>query len=292
MKQRKPMNKTTQLFLVLFIFSLCFLNGCSLFFKVPEPEEREIVFGDASGIKLPASFDVLVWNIYKGRKGDKFLSEFKTYSDGKDLIILQEVMVGERLVESAYQYKANFQFFFVTSFYKQEEASLVKTGVATGANRVAVELNSLKSPSNEGGFTTPKVTAYSYYELEGIEQQLLVVNIHALNFVFLGEYKAHIMQAGEKIKTHKGPVIFAGDFNTNFPQGAAKEKFLFEYIKELGLENVVFSQDGRRQEHTECEIKSIIDFIFIRGLAASNAFVPSSGGADHCPLIATLKLDS
>ena len=141
----------SKLFCVLCVIQLFVFGGCSLFFTVPAPDERGKILKEGTKGSLSKTFDVLVWNIYKGGKEEKFLSEFKKYSKDKELLILQEGMENEAYVENAYRHHPDFEFFMATSFYKDKDEVEVRTGVVTGAKVKAVEMMSLKSPSDEAG---------------------------------------------------------------------------------------------------------------------------------------------
>ena len=53
-----------------------------------------------------------------------------------------------------------------------------------------------------------------WFPITGTDQQLLVVNVHAINFVMLHTFEAFIKQLISAMKNHHGPILLAGDFNT------------------------------------------------------------------------------
>ncbi len=61
----------------------------------------------------------------------------------------------------------------------------------------------------------PKSAVISWFRVAGQREPLAVVNIHAINFALtLGAYQAQLAALADVLARHRGPVIFAGDFNT------------------------------------------------------------------------------
>jgi endonuclease/exonuclease/phosphatase (EEP) superfamily protein YafD len=111
------------------------------------------------------------------------------------------------------------------------------------------------------------------YSLPTTQEHLLVANVHGINFVTNGTFYDHITQIIATLKGHRGPLIFAGDFNT---WNSARLEFLQEQSRQLGLEQVQFRTDPRRLP---------LDHIFYRGLKADQADILSNiNSSDHLPL--------
>jgi endonuclease/exonuclease/phosphatase (EEP) superfamily protein YafD len=91
-------------------------------------------------------------------------------------------------------------------------------------------------------------------------------------------------QAKAEMLKHDGPVIFAGDFNTNMP---AKVKFLMKMTGALGMQSLEFKNDARMKT-----LGQIIDYIFVRGLHPKDSSVLGHlKSSDHKAMMAELALD-
>ena len=109
-----------------------------------------------------------------------------------------------------------------------------------------------------------------------------MVNIHAINFVTSSALHSQLMDAAEVIKSHSGPAIFAGDFNT---WTFEKQSFLRELTQKLGFQEVTFENDTRKKM-----FGWILDFIFVRELEVVSSKVHDDlDGSDHKAISAKLK---
>jgi endonuclease/exonuclease/phosphatase (EEP) superfamily protein YafD len=82
----------------------------------------------------------------------------------------------------------------------------------------------------------------------------------------------------------QGPVVFAGDFNTN---SADKTRCLEAFAGQLGLRALAFQPDGR----TLSKLSRLpLDHAFVRGLAVLAASAPDVPGSDHQPLVLRLAV--
>lgn len=252
-------------------------------FSVPHADQREQWIGTPAAVAplaLPREMKVLVWNIYKEKREQVFAAGWDKYSQDVDLSILQEVIADKNT-----QYE--LPYFMVTSF--ERVRTKTKNGVATGSKVKPKQTQGMIAPTRELGFITPKAMAASYFPMVGEDESVLVLNIHALNFVGFDAYKEQLQQAIGLIQAHTGKVIFAGDFNTNFPQADKKRAYLLDSVQKLGLSKVEFHPDARKFLNTQCDIANEIDYVFVRGFKAMEAYVPDTAASDHCPLITRLR---
>ncbi len=91
----------------------------------------------------------------------------------------------------------------------------------------------------------PKTTLITTYKLLPSNKLILVVNVHGINMVNLGEYKAQLFEIINNISGHNGPIIFAGDFNT---RNKERLSFLLRELKDkLGLETVLFTKEDKKE---------------------------------------------
>ena len=125
----------------------------------------------------------------------------------------------------------------------------------------------------------PKSSLITYYPVKNHRYNLLVANIHAINFtVGIEEFTQQLKQIKAVLAHHKGPIVFGGDFNT---WSDRREIALDELIgtEELGLLKVEFVSKeavlvwGHRLDH-----------IFFRGLKIIKAEIIPVESSDHYPL--------
>ncbi|MCY4425543.1 MAG: endonuclease/exonuclease/phosphatase family protein [Halieaceae bacterium] len=217
---------------------------------------------------------VLSWNIQKN-SGAQWREELRRLAHGADLVLLQEAILEapwEAVLEG--NYEAVFSPGYRTAKYR--------SGVLTISAVSAAGHCSLSH--REPLLGTPKATNISRYPILGQTRQLLVVNLHGVNFS-LGGYNlsTQLNDSGSLVEKHRGPVIFAGDFNTWSEARMAKVKAV---IKRLKLRPLTYTDDQRSRVFGQA-----LDHIFVRGLRVIEAGAASSGASDHGPVHATLALE-
>ena len=156
------------------------------------------------------------------------------------------------------------------------------TGVMTLSRAHSARVKWVRSPGREPFVKTPKMTLISFYNLEGLDEQLMVLNIHALNFTSLNSFKSTLNQLKERIQNHQGPILFAGDFNTHLN---SRFSFMQSYFKELNFRQVQFLPDNRFRI-----LGRYLDFTFVRGLKVLSAQAVKTTGSDHHPMLLKLSL--
>ncbi len=216
-------------------------------------------------------FTVLAWNVFKYKKENLF-SDLKKLSETSDIMMLQEAMHTSEWQETFSQ-QMPFSFSFFKSFCNENNQA---TGVQNAARFKLMNDVILVSPGREPVLNTPKVSGVSRVDIPG-HGSVLMVNIHAINFVSDSVFKDHISQVADYISTQPGPVIWAGDFNTWSP---SRQRFLDAKTKALQLVHVNPVNDNRKQ---------ILDHIYVRGFDIVNAEVLNRTSSDHRPLMAVLK---
>jgi endonuclease/exonuclease/phosphatase (EEP) superfamily protein YafD len=242
---------------------------------------RPLVFmGQANQAALGANINVLVWNVYKARKVG-WIDDFLNLISNKDLILLQESVLNS-LDNSIFEQASRLEWIMACS-HRYRLSQLI-TGLKTGCVAKSSVQELLHSPDKEPLLNTSKLMLATTYHLENSLKQLLVLNVHAINFVTLKKYKRHINQILSVIQQHSGPVILAGDFNC---WNAARHNFLFERIKDEGLTSVELDREPRWQH-----LNSHLDHIFYRDLqlikAQTLSFINSS---DHYPIVAEFRVN-
>jgi endonuclease/exonuclease/phosphatase (EEP) superfamily protein YafD len=168
----------------------------------------------------------------------------------------------------------NMQWAFGTTFQTREGL----TGVVTGCRAQAHRNDIVRSLAREPFVGTPKAMIFSHFRVDGAHEDLLVINVHAINFVNLRKFRHQIWQISDRVAQHKGPVIVAGDFNT---WSRGRLEALEEALNPLGVELAV-SAVGRYLT---------LDHILTRGLSLVSV-IDTSGvrSSDHAPLAVELAL--
>ncbi len=249
-------------------------------YEVPQDNDVLTSYGQSSIERLnPESIKILVWNLYKG-KNASWSRDFKRASQGKEILLLQEVYLGPKMKQTlskldGYMHKT------ATSFIYKSKG--IRTGVSNASKVAPLETHYLRSKNVEPIVNTPKVTLLNYYPIENSPSELLTINIHAVNFVTVAALSSQLSAAAKKIEAHSGPVIFAGDFNT---WSERKIELLKNISSTLNLQEVKFSNDQRTQVFGR-----YIDYIFVRGLSVKTSKVWANlQGSDHKALEAELTL--
>ncbi len=259
------------------IFVLCFTTysassyACNLLCeRIPEPDELTTYMESAPAARLSVdSIKVLVWNLYKQRK-KKFWEEYPKLAEGNDLTIIQENALNSEFLESL---TGTFSLAHASSFFMKED---VRAGASNISKAAATRVYGYLTEDVEPWVKTPKAIVGSTYRLENSNQELLVLNIHGINFRG-NEGLQRQLEGVEILKTHKGPVIFAGDFNTkNDDRHELTEKYLAQY----GLQKVDIKMSK----------KKVLDLAFVRGIEVISAEEVLSKGSDHPALVLELKI--
>ncbi|MBT3236162.1 MAG: endonuclease/exonuclease/phosphatase family protein [Bdellovibrionales bacterium] len=227
------------------------------------------------------SIRLLVWNLYKGDRAS-WKRDFLQLSSNRDILLLQEFYLNQQM-ETTFADLLEFDFICATSFILKRYGKEISTGVATAATSAPLSYRYLRSPDLEPIIKTPKMLLFTTYPLTGPQPQLLVVNIHGINFVNSQALSRQLEQAAAEIESFEGPVVFAGDFNT---WSANKREVLVAITKRLGMSEVLFSPDTRM-----LVLGRPVDYIYLRGLEAVNSKVYGDiDGSDHFALAAELKV--
>ena len=270
----------TKIILLTILFSL--ISSATLAWPgILIPKENEVLskFGENSTKELnPENINLFVWNIYKAdyyQWEDQYTSQLPKF----DIFMIQEVLT-KPVVTNIFNSKLGIEYQSATSFiYKKTGFS---TGIATGSYTKATWTHYLRSKKLEPIVGTPKLTLFTKYKLKNTDKELLVVNIHAINFVTSFALHSQLKDASKIIKKHNGPAIFAGDFNTWTYE---KQSFLRKLTQNMRFKEVTFKNDTRKKM-----FGWILDFIFVKDLEVISSNVHDElDGSDHKAISASLK---
>jgi len=239
-------------------------------FFVPDKEKSLITVGSCSEKALPAKdVKVLVWNVYKG-KDPRWEKEFRDIIRGHDLVLLQEAVTDHRMPKIWREDFSHYEWNLAASFHLNASEA---TGVAIGARAESYDLKFVRTKSRELFLLTPKIALLSQFKIAGHHEKLLVVNTHSLNFTTTNLFIKSVEEKIQQIVDHKGPLIFAGDFNT---WNTRRWILLVQMLSQLKLYPVEFRNDSRFFK---------LDHIFVRGVNVhSTEVLHGFKGSDHIPL--------
>lgn len=245
--------------------------------KITIPEESKVLinFGHCSSEFLKSPFQLLLWNVKKGEAKDQWAIDFDRFAKQSQLILIQEAMDDHYMSQILNQYSETC-WHFAISFSNQNNES---TGVLTGSPVIVADVDFLRSPGREPFLHSPKMVLLTEYFLPQRLEKLLVVNVHALNFVLDSKNKQQIDQIVERIQGHQGPMIVAGDFNS---WNKNRIDYIFKKFATLGLVQKTWDHDDRILK---------LDHIFVRGISADFLEMHEQiNSSDHKPITAQLRI--
>ncbi len=236
------------------------------------------VLGQASKDSLEHDINVLVWNIYKGR-GSNWARDFKALSADRHLILLQEAVLNAP-TDYLFTQKGNLEWLMARSFRYRRSA--VEHGLKTGCVVSAVDSDFYMSPHAEPISQTQKLLLKTLYPMSTSDQLLLVINMHAINFVGVKKYVDQLDQLESALDGHDGPVILAGDFNTWNP---ARLAHFMKVATNANLAEAVMNRQGRL-----VHLNQHLDHVFYRGLhLESIESLETYRSSDHAPIMVHFK---
>jgi len=219
-------------------------------------------------------FRLVSWNIFKGKKKG-WAEDFQKLNQNTDIITLQEAYLSENLKEMLHQEK--YQWDMTAAFEYRE----ITSGVLT-ASRIAPNFTCVfreKEPISR----IPKSVLLTRYPMSGTDLELLVANIHAVNFTMGGSaFQRQSDRLENILAAHRGPLIVSGDSNT---WNSGRMSRINAMAERLELTAVIFDENHRSQFFGH-----YIDHIYYRGLEAKNARIPLVSTSDHNPLTVVFKL--
>jgi endonuclease/exonuclease/phosphatase (EEP) superfamily protein YafD len=239
---------------LLLIFWAC---SSVAFAEVPEFEAQP----------LDSKVSVLVFNIQKMGNSGWRDDVFKNLVEQSDLVLVQESV--DNFPDYSFEEGS-----YTDVFYKSWGNAEYDTGVSTLAKVPYFTSQKLVSQVTEPISNTPKVSSVETYKIIGMEQELMVINTHAINFVTVNAFQKQIKALYEAAVHHEGPMIWAGDFNT---WNGTRKRYLDSVAKNLGLTEILFKERS--------EIFLELDHAYVRGGVVSNAHQLQLGISDHEPLV-------
>ncbi|MBE9207827.1 endonuclease/exonuclease/phosphatase family protein [Nostoc sp. LEGE 06077] len=229
------------------------------------------------------SIKVLNWNIAKNNFEKTWFKDFYRIlrQHQPDLICFQEVRMGVGLEQIIGFNK--FSWAYAPNFIDAHHQTY--SGILTAANISPLTKKAIVTKHYEPLVNTPKVSLITEYSLANQQKTLLTINSHLINFVEINKFKIQLQEIELALSTHRGPIIFSGDFNTWNRQRAI---ILDKAVTKLGLKQVKFATHERKKIKRFL-LSPPLDYIFYRGLTekpASAKVLDEICSSDHKPLLA------
>ncbi len=226
---------------------------------------------------VSGEFSLLCWNVQKRSLTRPFhhYMEKLLMSRPSDIILLQEAKVTEdnHLGLAGYSYVLAPNIVTKKALY----------GVLSASRFTKVDQKGLLSLAREIAVATHKATLLTAY-LDAEGNVLMVVNIHALNFMPVKAFENELERLRKELSHRDGPLIVAGDFNAWTPK---REEAMHAFSDALGLTKA----HVQNEEHIKTILGRKLDFIYYRGLTLIEAEAINAGSlSDHNPLYARFSL--
>jgi len=241
--------------------------------QTPAPGQNLLLeFGQAPKMDSKteqSTFVLTSWNVYKGGK-DGMHDDLELLIDQSDFVLMQEFLLDDQQNDQI-QKMSHVHWALAKSFKDGGEW----TGVAVASKWQPYESVPVRSPGTEPFADTPKMSLISKFTLPNGED-LWIVNTHALNFdITHTAFKEQIAALAEILKTHQGPMIWAGDFNT---WSDVRVEYLLDAANSLGMEHAPI-------ENPIGILSATLDHIFYRGFTdVKPSLLSDITTSDHNPL--------
>nr|WP_275658957.1 endonuclease/exonuclease/phosphatase family protein [Shewanella sp. Isolate11] len=262
---------------------ICYLGLVTWFNGVPEVMMNEtqpmfvsqcISSDDLSPLDRQGELSVAVWNIYK-QKRPQWSQVLTELNQQHDLLLLQEARLNHVFIDWLQQSQRHV---VMAKGFKILNTPMGVMNIATNQ-----ALDACAYQTTEPWIRFAKSTLVANYALSN-GQQLLVVNLHGLNFdVKLARYKAQWQHVAHRIALHRGPIILAGDFNT---WRAGRMQVVTELTDKLKLKEIKYQTDVRQRV-----FGWPLDHIYYRGLNFVDAKSMTTSASDHNPIMARFTLN-
>jgi len=157
-------------------------------------------------------------------------------------------------------------------------------GVLTASEVKSISSDAYLTKGREGFLGTYKSFLLTQYPLKN-HKKLMIINIHAINFRESSQYSIEIDRLIKLIKSYKGPLIIAGDFNSWSDKRVER---LFKARDELSLDMVLF----KNRDKIKSFMGNRLDYIFYRNLKLiESTVIEQKNFSDHNPLLARFKIN-
>lgn len=228
-------------------------------------------------LDVSQEFNILCWNVAKLTLKSSYKEFVDTLIEEHqlDILLLQEVKkhLSHEIELKDYSYVLSPNI----------ETKKHMFGVMSAFKSSCISEHSILSKKQELRYATHKTSLITHHKTSS-EHSLLVVNLHAINFVKSSDFKHELDSLHVSIKNHQGAMIVAGDFNT---WSAKRISYLREFSASLELQQVDYSHE----KDIKRVFSNTLDHIFYRGVElVGSSVIDSKKISDHNPIIAKFKL--
>ena len=226
--------------------------------------------------ELPSDreLSVVSWNIHRNADAG-WEADLARFASSSDIVILQEATLTAALRGTLAKAKHLWTHADAWAF------DGINSGVLTAASTLPT--TACVQRAAEPIITLPKSALVAWYRIAGRPDLLAVANVHSINFTLeLNVYQKQLDAVIDVLASHRGPIIFAGDFNTWSP---VREKSLVDAAARIGLTEA----KPRRGERSRF-MGMLADYLFVRGLEVNDVWVEPVQSSDHAPIRAKLLL--
>jgi endonuclease/exonuclease/phosphatase (EEP) superfamily protein YafD len=221
-----------------------------------------------------ADLRLMIWNIQKAKNAG-WSEDFLRLGMPMDILLLQEAHLTEPFNTTIRQ--SGFHWSMAHAF----SYSGAGTGVLT-ASRMPASRACLTKKA-EPLLRLPKSALITWYSLGDAGGELLLANLHGINFsTGTGRFSEQLNEVADILRSHEGPLILAGDFNDWSERRSA---ILASLAGELGLLRLALSKDTRSRHFGRP-----VDHVFYRGLDVLEARSEIVASSDHNPLLVRFRL--
>jgi endonuclease/exonuclease/phosphatase (EEP) superfamily protein YafD len=238
--------------------------------------------GEAAGALDRRPLRLLVWNIHK--QGDAgWERDLSGFAAASDVMLLQETVLQPPLRDILDD--SGLRWVMASSFLlgADDNGVLTATRIAPTASCVQRAVEPLIRIPKSAVISWLPITDTRTDTRTGLRETLAIANVHSINFELApAVYRAQLEAVADALAGHRGPIIFAGDFNT---WNDARDGVVAEIAARLGLTELNLRVDERA-----VFFGRHLDHIFIRGLQLIDVRAIPVTSSDHNPLAATLRI--
>lgn len=221
--------------------------------------------------------NIICWNVAKLTDKEEFKSSFEQLVKKEDLnyFILQEVKSDISFSLDIFE-----KYSYIMCPNIETKSNIY--GIMNIFNISCSPQKAFLSSKKELKMATYKSILITKHKINA--KSLLIVNIHALNFVSLKDFEHELNSLKLELKKHDGPLIVAGDFNT-----WSKKRILLlnNFCEELFLSEVISKED----KIVKKVFKNVLDYILFRGLILNDSkVIDTKNLSDHNPIIAKFTI--
>lgn len=230
------------------------------------------------------NISILNWNIQKKNSSSIWTNEFRLLIEDNTptIIMLQECQFQKGLENLLHT--EHYGFIFAPNFI--DIFKNLHSGVLTASHSKYKCATVIKSYAYEPLIKVPKIFLSTTYGFSDSTEELLLLNIHAINFVGHWKFISQVQQLENSISSFKGSVILSGDFNT---WNKKRSNILNKILTGAGLKKVEFNNNYRKNIK-KFMFSNILDHIYYRGLTLEEACALKTKSSDHNPLLVKFRL--